>query len=75
VIWVTELWSSPETIDAALASEQAEARMPLVQELVAGTERIELTPLGGVGQLAGDTGFSLVNRHAEMLSDFWPPGD
>jgi quinol monooxygenase YgiN len=44
VIWVTELWSSPETIDAALAIEQAKARMPLVQELVAGTERIELTP-------------------------------
>ena len=61
VVWVTELWASQETIDAALASEDAKARIPLVQELVAGIERIEVTPLGGVGHLAGGTGFTLVN--------------
>jgi len=62
-VWVTELWSSQEDLDAALELERARALIPEVMDLVDGPfERIDLEPLGGVGHCpAGRTGFTIVN--------------
>jgi quinol monooxygenase YgiN/mannose-6-phosphate isomerase-like protein (cupin superfamily) len=63
VVWVTEQWQSQELLDAALESPGARARIPEVLELVqeGGFERVDVEPLGGVGYLAGETGFAIVN--------------
>jgi quinol monooxygenase YgiN/mannose-6-phosphate isomerase-like protein (cupin superfamily) len=50
-IWVTEVWRSQEELDASLQTEEAKAAIPEVMALVqeGSFERIEVTPLGGVG--------------------------
>jgi quinol monooxygenase YgiN/mannose-6-phosphate isomerase-like protein (cupin superfamily) len=63
VVWVTELWRSEEHMQEALQAPGARERIRTVLELVAqgGFERIDLEPRGGVGYLAEETGFRLVN--------------
>ena len=52
-VWITELWQSQEAVDASLrelATEAGKARLSEVMSLLAGSpERVDLTPLGGVG--------------------------
>src|SRR5262249_4735469 len=48
-VWVTEVWSSQAELDGALAAADKE-QMREVLELTDGQfERIDMTPLGGVG--------------------------
>jgi quinol monooxygenase YgiN/mannose-6-phosphate isomerase-like protein (cupin superfamily) len=65
VVWVTELWLSREALDASLEqlkTEQGRAQVAEVGALLAGPpELTELEPLGGVGYLAGGSGYALVN--------------
>lgn len=49
VVWVTELWRSQAAIDDALAGDGAAEQIARTRELLAGAERIDLLPLGGVG--------------------------
>jgi quinol monooxygenase YgiN/mannose-6-phosphate isomerase-like protein (cupin superfamily) len=66
-IWVTELWRSQESLDASLESEGATAQISLAQELLAGPpEQLELAPVGGVGYLAGETGFTIANLDEDV---------
>jgi quercetin dioxygenase-like cupin family protein len=69
---VTELWQSPEQLEAALETPEARARIPEVLDAVGdgGFERIDLEPVGGVGPQAGETGFALVNL--EEVEDMAP---
>jgi quinol monooxygenase YgiN len=50
-VWVTELWSSQEACDAALASAGGDGGPSKedVLALVEAFERIDLVPVGGVG--------------------------
>jgi quinol monooxygenase YgiN/mannose-6-phosphate isomerase-like protein (cupin superfamily) len=50
-LWVSEVWSSQEELDASLQSEEAKASITEVLALVQDDsfERIEVTPVGGVG--------------------------
>jgi quinol monooxygenase YgiN/mannose-6-phosphate isomerase-like protein (cupin superfamily) len=50
-IWVTEVWRSQEELDASLETDEAKASIPEVLALVeeGSFERVDLTPLGGVG--------------------------
>jgi quinol monooxygenase YgiN/quercetin dioxygenase-like cupin family protein len=48
-VWVTEVWSSQEELDASLETDEAKAAIPGVMALVEATERIDLRPVGGVG--------------------------
>jgi quinol monooxygenase YgiN len=52
-IWVTELWSNQEAVDASLQTLQTDARQARLAEVMAllerPPERIDLEPLGGVG--------------------------
>ena len=50
-IWVTEIWRSQEELDASLQTEEAKASIPEVLALVqeGSFERVDVTPLGGVG--------------------------
>jgi mannose-6-phosphate isomerase-like protein (cupin superfamily)/quinol monooxygenase YgiN len=49
-VWVTELWSSAEGMNAALQAEGGEAEIARVKALTDGApELIELTPAGGAG--------------------------
>jgi quinol monooxygenase YgiN len=53
-VWVTELWSSQEACDAALASAGGDGPSKEdVLALVASFERIDLVPVGGVGMDGG----------------------
>ncbi len=65
VVWVTELWLSQETLDASLEQLKTEEGQAQVAEVVAllarPPELTELEPLGGVGYLAGGSGYTLVN--------------
>jgi quinol monooxygenase YgiN/mannose-6-phosphate isomerase-like protein (cupin superfamily) len=65
VVWVTELWLSQEALDASLEqlkTEEGRAQVAEVGALLAGPpELTELEPLGGVGYLAGGSGYTLVN--------------
>jgi quinol monooxygenase YgiN/mannose-6-phosphate isomerase-like protein (cupin superfamily) len=49
VVWVTEVWSGQEQLDASLQSDEAKAAMGEVMALIEGSERIDVLPLGGVG--------------------------
>jgi quinol monooxygenase YgiN/quercetin dioxygenase-like cupin family protein len=73
-VWVTELWLSQEALDAALQKLETEAGQALLAEmrtLLAGPpERIDLEPLGGVGYLAGGTGYTHINL--EQVEDMAP---
>lgn len=68
VVWVTELWLDQAALDASLEQLQTEAgqaQIAQVTALLAGPpERIDLEPLGGVGYLAGGTGYTHVNLEA-----------
>ena len=63
VIWVTELWSSQEALDASvrqLRTEAGEAQLAQVMALLTGgPERIDLAPLGGLG-CPPDAGLTLL---------------
>jgi quinol monooxygenase YgiN/mannose-6-phosphate isomerase-like protein (cupin superfamily) len=50
-IWVTEVWRSQDELDASLETEEAKASIPEVLALVqeGSFERIDVTPLSGVG--------------------------
>jgi len=63
VIWVTEQWQSQEQADSALASEGAHEQIRDVLALVEehGFERVDVEPIGGVGYLSEQTGFTVVN--------------
>src|SRR5690349_10399435 len=61
-VWVTEVWRSQEELDASLsATDKAQ-----IQEVLALTdgefERIDVTPVGGVGAAAAPSpGYTVVN--------------
>jgi quinol monooxygenase YgiN/quercetin dioxygenase-like cupin family protein len=65
VVWVTELWLSQEALDASLEQLKTDEGKAEVAEVVAllaqPPELTELEPLGGVGYLAGGSGYTLVN--------------
>ena len=74
VVWVTELWLDQESLDASLEQLQTEAGRAQIAEvsaLLAGApERIDLEPLGGVGYVAGGTGYTHLNL--EEVEDMAP---
>jgi len=65
VVWVTELWLSQETLEASLEQLKTDEGKAQAAEVVAllaqPPELTELEPLGGVGYLAGGSGYTLVN--------------
>jgi len=65
VVWVTELWLSQDALDASLEqlrAGDAQAQVAELQALLAAPpERIDVTPLGGVGYLPGGSGYTHVN--------------
>jgi mannose-6-phosphate isomerase-like protein (cupin superfamily)/quinol monooxygenase YgiN len=75
-IWVTELWLSQEAIDASLEQlrgDEGKAQLAQVMALLDPNnppERVELEPLGGVGYLAGGTGYTHLNL--EDVEDMAP---
>ena len=73
-IWVTELWLDQDSLDASveqLGTDDGQARIAGVTALLARPpERIDLEPLGGVGYLAGGSGYTHVNL--EDVEDMAP---
>jgi mannose-6-phosphate isomerase-like protein (cupin superfamily)/quinol monooxygenase YgiN len=65
VVWVTELWLSPEALDASIEQLGTDEGKTQIAEIMAVLERppelTELKPLGGVGYLAGGTGYTHIN--------------
>jgi quinol monooxygenase YgiN/quercetin dioxygenase-like cupin family protein len=65
VVWVTEQWLDQKSLDASLEALQTEAgraQIAQVNALLAGApERIDLEPLGGVGHVPGDAGYTHLN--------------
>jgi quinol monooxygenase YgiN/mannose-6-phosphate isomerase-like protein (cupin superfamily) len=49
VVWVTEVWSSHEELDAALQATDEEQIREVLEVAAGNFERIDVTPLGGVG--------------------------
>jgi quinol monooxygenase YgiN/quercetin dioxygenase-like cupin family protein len=74
VAWVTELWLDQASLDASLEllhTEAGQAQIAEVTALLAGPpERIDVEPLGGVGYLAGGSGFTHLNL--EDVEDMAP---
>ena len=74
VAWVTELWLDQSSLDASLELLQTEAGRAQIAEvtaLLAGPpERIDVEPLGGVGYLAGGSGYTHLNL--EDVEDMAP---
>jgi quinol monooxygenase YgiN/mannose-6-phosphate isomerase-like protein (cupin superfamily) len=70
VVWVTELWLSQDALDASLEQlrgEDAQAQLAELKALLAGPpERVDVTPLGGVGYLAGGRGYTHVNLNDDV---------
>ena len=64
-VWVNELWSSQEAVDASLqelSTDAGKAQLAEVMALLDGPpERIDVEPLGGVGFLAAGTGSTVAN--------------
>jgi quinol monooxygenase YgiN/mannose-6-phosphate isomerase-like protein (cupin superfamily) len=62
-VWVTEQWQNQQALDASLENAGAAEQIQHVRGLVRedGFERIDVEPIGGVGYLAGETGFAIVN--------------
>jgi quinol monooxygenase YgiN/mannose-6-phosphate isomerase-like protein (cupin superfamily) len=69
-IWVTEVWRSQEELDASLETEEAKAAIPEVMALVQedSFERIDVTPLGGVG-LPAEPAAGFTVRNLEDAED------
>ncbi len=65
VVWVTELWMTQEALDGSLEqlrTDEGKTRIAEVTALLAGPPELnELEPLGGVGYLAGGSGYTLVS--------------
>ncbi len=62
VIWVTELWSGQEELDASLETEEAKAGIPEVRAMIESFDRVDLEPVGGAGlQAPPASGHTLVN--------------
>lgn len=61
VVWVTEVWSSQDELNASLETDEAKAGMPAILALVEGTERIEVEPVGGVGLEDASPGHTIRN--------------
>jgi quinol monooxygenase YgiN/mannose-6-phosphate isomerase-like protein (cupin superfamily) len=74
VVWVTELWLDQTSLDASLEQLQTDAgraQIAQVTALLAGPpERIDLEPLGGVGYIAGGSGYTHLNL--EDVEDMAP---
>ncbi|MET3292390.1 UNVERIFIED_CONTAM: quinol monooxygenase YgiN [Brevibacillus sp. OAP136] len=49
VIWVTEVWRSPEAHAASLSLEETKAAIQRAMPLIAGVESTKLKPIGGKG--------------------------
>jgi quinol monooxygenase YgiN/mannose-6-phosphate isomerase-like protein (cupin superfamily) len=64
-VWITEIWSSQEAVDASLQELETDAGKAQLAEVMAlldgPPERIDVNPLGGVGLLAGGSGSTLTN--------------
>jgi quinol monooxygenase YgiN/quercetin dioxygenase-like cupin family protein len=62
-VWITELWRSQEDIDAALKAAGESKLMPAVLALLepGAGERVDLEPLGGVGDPTASAGSEVVN--------------
>lgn len=73
-VWVTELWLDQASLDASLQdlrSEEGQARITEITALLSGPpELIELEPLGGVGYLPGNAGYTHLNL--EDVDDMAP---
>jgi quinol monooxygenase YgiN/mannose-6-phosphate isomerase-like protein (cupin superfamily) len=87
-VWVTEIWTSREALDASLETDATKAQIPEVLALVAGGgfERIDVVPLGGVGLEEAPPGFTVHNLDrsedlaaaqgfGEILEARFPTGD
>jgi quinol monooxygenase YgiN/quercetin dioxygenase-like cupin family protein len=71
VLWVTELWLSQDALEASLEQlrdhDGARAQVAELKALLAGApERIDVAPLGGVGYLAGGSGYAHVNLNDDV---------
>jgi len=70
VVWVTELWLSQEALDASLEqleTDEGKAQIAEVGAMLAQPpELTELEPLGGVGYLAGGTGYTHLNLESDV---------
>lgn len=49
VIWVTEIWSDQEAVEASLSQARGSDLMPKVMAVVESFERTDVVPVGGVG--------------------------
>jgi quinol monooxygenase YgiN/quercetin dioxygenase-like cupin family protein len=62
VVWVTEVWSSQEELGAALAATDREQIQAVLALTDGEFERIDVTPLGGVGAAAAASpGYTVLN--------------
>jgi uncharacterized cupin superfamily protein/quinol monooxygenase YgiN len=70
IVWVTELWMSQEALDGSLeqlSTDEGKARIAEIIALLADPpEPTEIEPLGGVGYLAGGTGYTHVNLENDV---------
>jgi quinol monooxygenase YgiN len=75
-VWVTELWLDQASLDASLEqlrTPEGQARVAALTALLhpdKPPERIELEPLGGVGYLSGESGYTHLNL--EDVEDMAP---
>jgi quinol monooxygenase YgiN/mannose-6-phosphate isomerase-like protein (cupin superfamily) len=74
VVWVTELWLSQDALEASLeqlATDEGRALLAELQALLAAPpERIDVEPVGGVGYIPGDSGYTHINL--EDVEDMAP---
>jgi quinol monooxygenase YgiN len=56
ILWVTEVWSSPEAHAASLTLEDTKAAIRRAMPLIAGAESTKITPVGGKGLVFGVSG-------------------
>jgi len=53
ILWVTEVWSSPEAHGASLTLEDTQAAIRRAMPLIAGVESTKIKPVGGKGLVFG----------------------
>ncbi|MFZ0379433.1 MAG: antibiotic biosynthesis monooxygenase [Solirubrobacteraceae bacterium] len=74
VVWVTELWLSQDALEASLeqlATDEGRALLAELEALLAAPpERIDVEPVGGVGYIPGDSGYTHINL--EDVEDMAP---